>query len=107
MASNKVGLTGISILFLLATLAGCSGGGGDGGGSGTTGTPPSGTGTPPSGTGTPPSSTPTTPPGTVELFATFPNLGSLRTNPDSVEGMSNDGMWWVEQKAPGRAVVVS
>jgi hypothetical protein len=43
----------------------------------------------------------------VEFFATFPNPGPFRTNPDPVEGFSNDDMWWVEQKAPGRAVVVT
>jgi hypothetical protein len=88
--NNKLGLTGVSRLFVLATLVAC-GGGGDGV---TTGTTPSGT------TGLPLS-------GTVEFIATFPTLGSFTTDPDAVNGMSNDGMWWVEQKAPGRAVVVN
>jgi hypothetical protein len=49
---------------------------------------------------------PAAPPGTVDLFATFPNRWEFRSNPGSPDGMSNDGMWWVEQKAPGRAFVV-
>ena len=85
------------MVFLLATLAAC-GGGGDSGGSGgstTTGTPPAS------------SAIPTTPPGTVEFSCTFPNLGPLRTASSPVEGFSNDGKWWVEQKAQGRAAVVN
>src|SRR5258706_13416543 len=68
--NDKLGLTRIAMLFLLATLAAC-GGGGSSGGSATTEPPPSGTQPPPSGTAPPPS-------GIVEFFATFPNLGSLR-----------------------------
>jgi len=100
IVNNK--LTGISILFLLATLAAC-----DGGGGGTTGSSPSATGTPPSATGTQPSGTGAAPSGTVEFFATFPNPGPLRTDPDPVQERSDDGIWFVEQKAPGRAVVVN
>ena len=90
----------ISMAFLLATLAACSGGGdgGSSGGSTATGSPTPGT---PAPTGTP------APSGTVEFFATFPNLGPLRTASSPVEGFSNDGKWWVEQKAPGRAAVVN
>jgi hypothetical protein len=46
------------------------------------------------------------PPGTVQFFATFPDLWDFRSTPWPAEGTSNDGMWWVEQKAPGRAQVV-
>lgn len=87
IVNNKLALTSISILFLFATLAACGGGGGGGGGgSVTTGTPAS---------------------GSVEFMATFPNPGPFRTDPDPVEGFSDDDVWWVEQKAPGRAVVVN
>src|SRR6185295_1594268 len=47
------------------------------------------------------------PSGKVEFFATFPNPGPLRTDPDPVQERSDDGIWFVEQKAPGRAVVVN
>ncbi len=97
--NDKLGLTRISLLILLATLAAC-GGGGSSGGSATTEPPPSGTAPPSSGTG--PSAS-----GTVEFFATFPNLGQFRTNPDPADGISDDNIWWVEQKVPGRAVVVN
>jgi Polysaccharide lyase len=46
------------------------------------------------------------PPGTVEFWASFPDLWEFRSNTDSPVGISNDGMWWVEQKYPGRAMVV-
>ncbi|MBC7773637.1 MAG: heparin lyase I family protein [Pyrinomonadaceae bacterium] len=100
--NNKLGLTSISILFLLATLTAC--GGGD---DATTGIPPSGTGPTTSGTGPTTSGTGSPAAGTVEFFATFPNPGPFRTDPDPVEGFSNDERWWVEQKAPGRATVVN
>ncbi|HKQ26941.1 MAG TPA: heparin lyase I family protein [Burkholderiales bacterium] len=92
--NRKRGFTRVSVLFVVATFVACGGcGGGDGA---TTGTPPSGN-TPPSVT-TPPS-------GTVEFAATFPDPGPFRT--DQLDGMSNDGVWYVEQKAPGRAVVAN
>ncbi len=77
-------------------LAGCGGGGSGGGESGglSGGTPNS-----PSG-GAPVS-------GTVTFFETFPTPGPLRSDPDPVNGFSNDGKWYVEQKAAGRAVVVN
>jgi len=86
--NSKIGLTSLSILFVLATLTACGGGGDDV----TTGAPPSGT------TGSPTS-------GTVEFIATFPTLGAIRTDPG--DGNSKDGVWYVEQKTPGRAVVVN
>jgi hypothetical protein len=83
--SDKVWLTSISTLILISALAACGSGGGGGGGAATG---------------------PSSSPGTVEFFATFPNLWEFRSNPDPVEGLSNDGIWLVEQKAPGRAMVV-
>ena len=97
--NDKLWLTRISIFILLATLAAC-GGGGSSGGSATTEPPPSGTAPPPSSGSGPP-------PGTVDFFATFPDLWEFRSNPDPVNGLSNDGWWWVEQKVPYRAVVVN
>jgi len=74
-------------------LAGCGNGGGESDGlSGGTPNSPSG--------GTPVS-------GTVTFSETFPTPGPLRDDPDPVSGFSNDGKWYVEQKAAGRAVVVN
>ena len=74
-------------------LAGCGGGGGESDGlSGGTPNSPSG--------GAPVS-------GTVTFSETFPTPGPLRSDPDPVNGFSNDGKWYVEQKAAGRAVVVN
>ncbi len=47
------------------------------------------------------------PPGTVEFATAFSDLWEFRSNPDPVNGFSNDGIWWVEQKTQGRAVVVN
>lgn len=77
--NGKLRVTSVSILLVL--LAACGGGGGGGG--------------------------TTAVPGTVELVATFPATGPLRTTPDPVNGFSDDGMWWVEQKVAGRAAVVN
>jgi len=93
--TNKLGLTGISLLFL-ATLAACGGEGEDGV---TTATTPSGTTGAPAGRAGAPAS------GAVEFIATFPTLGPMRTDPG--DGNSKDGVWYVEQKVPGRAVVVN
>jgi hypothetical protein len=100
---DKFRMTRTSALIFVSMLCAC--GGGSGGGAPTE--PPS-SGTAPSSSGTEPSlaSAGAPIPGTVEFFATFPNVGQFRTNPEPVEGMSDDGVWWVEQKAPGRAVVV-
>jgi hypothetical protein len=78
----------VSILFVLATFAACGsdeddGDGGAGGGGAATRPPSSG----------------------VEFSATFPTLGPIRT--DAGDGSSKDGVWYVEQKTPGRAVVVN
>ncbi len=126
----------LSTLILFAALAACGGGGGAGsgaqsgsgsgraksaGGSGTTTGTTSGTDIAPSGStatltgkeAAPANSTAqvanvaSVPTGTVQFFATFPDLWEFRSTPWPAEGMSNDGMWWVEQKAPGRAMVVN
>ena len=93
--TDKLGLTGISFLFL-ATLAACGGEGEDGV---TTATTPSGTTGAPAGRAGAPASD------AVEFIATFPTLGPMRT--DLGDGNSKDGVWYVEQKVPGRAVVVN
>jgi len=106
---DKPGLTRISILILLATLAACGGGGGGGttGSSGNTATTDSSGGgaTPPSSSARSAAPSAPAPSGTVDFSATFPYTGQF-TNANS-DGLSNDGMWWVEQKSWGRAVVVN
>jgi hypothetical protein len=39
-----------------------------------------------------------------QFIATFDQLGELRS--EAGEGMSNDGVWWVQRNAPGRITVV-
>lgn len=105
------------MLFFLVTVAACGGGDGDGGGDGggeAKSPSPAGAQPPPSAAKPPPSEPAPSlagqgdpPPGRVEFFATFPNPGQIRTSSDSSDGISDDGMWWVEQKTPGKAVVVN
>ncbi len=112
IVNGKLRVTSISLLIVL--LAACGGGGSggtpesssSGGGSSQTGTEP-----PPSAEESPPSAAARTaappPPGTVEFAAAFPDLGHFRSSSNPSEGWSNDGMWWVEQRAQDRAVVVN
>lgn len=39
------------------------------------------------------------------FFATFPTLGTMRDDPG--DGAAKDGVWWVEQKVPGRATIIA